>query len=195
MLNTQKTKAISIDKNDLVILSFVLLLHILLVFTLSQNFFNKKTAELIIPFSLSNFIVEQQDTQAASNQEIIKKDDLMPLKTKKQISQTKATKKIPAQESAYTKPIYKIGSVENPIPPYPRIAKLNKYQGQVNICMIVANDGHSISANICKSSGYAVLDNAALETLKKWKFDMHAVAKDAAEHEVIVPIKFQLRNV
>ena len=85
MLNTQKTKAISIDKNDLVILSFVLLLHILLVFTLSQNFFNKKTAELIIPFSLSNFIVEQQDTQAASNQEIIKKDDLMPLKTKKQI--------------------------------------------------------------------------------------------------------------
>lgn len=86
---------------------------------------------------------------------------------------------------------YKIGTVNNPAPPYPRLAVRRSQQGRVEICAEVKNNGYTNKAHICSSSGYRSLDNVALETIKKWKFEIKA-QKFKPLYFVKVPILFSL---
>lgn len=58
-----------------------------------------------------------------------------------------------------------------PDPPYPGAAQRNRYQGTVVIEFTVDASGTVTNANIQKSSGFAMLDDAALKTVKeRWRF-------------------------
>jgi protein TonB len=58
-----------------------------------------------------------------------------------------------------------------PPPNYPGYAQRNRYQGTVRIDFIVDASGAIISARVTKSSGYPILDEAALEVVKsRWHF-------------------------
>ncbi len=94
---------------------------------------------------------------------------------------------------AYTTEVYKIGSKQNPPPSYPRVAKLRNLQGKVEICIISDAYGHVVSAEIHKTSGYSILDNSALKTVKNWRLDIKKASQDVAQNQffrVIVPISF-----
>jgi TonB family protein len=58
-----------------------------------------------------------------------------------------------------------------PKPPYPGFALRNHYQGTATLQLTVDAAGNVIDAKVVKSSGYTILDDAALKTAKeKWKF-------------------------
>ncbi len=57
------------------------------------------------------------------------------------------------------------------IPPvYPRIARESGWEGTVLIRVAVQPDGRPDSIKIRKSSGHPVLDHAAIDAIKKWRF-------------------------
>jgi periplasmic protein TonB len=75
-----------------------------------------------------------------------------------------------------------------PDPRYPAIAARNHYQGTVVVEFVVDEAGRLTSAKIQKSSGFPVLDEEALETLKnRWRF-----APGSAGY-FYKPFTFQLR--
>lgn len=98
---------------------------------------------------------------------------------------------------SYTKDVYKIGSRNNPAPPYPRIAKIRNIQGLVEICIISDANGNVINAEVHRSSGYSTLDRSALRTVKDWKLSIGGGSEDKYTDQlfrVIVPINFVMNN-
>jgi TonB family protein len=83
---------------------------------------------------------------------------------------------------------------ENPKPPYPQEAKNKGYQGKVLLKVEVLPDGRSGDVELKESCGYDVLDQSALETVKKWRFAPAMKGKTPISCWVIVPITFQLKD-
>lgn len=103
------------------------------------------------------------------------------------------------EDLSYSQNTYTIGSPENPIPPYPRIAKLRGYQGRVEICVVTDVQGKIIDASVHDSSGYSILDNAALKTVETWRLNIKNISTELEQsddnkqyYRIIVPIRFEL---
>lgn len=89
-------------------------------------------------------------------------------------------------------PRYKLGSGSTPYPPYPMIARRNGYQGRVVVRLAVAADGRTTGAEVLESSGYDVLDQSAVETLKAWKLEPALTGGRPVPGSVNVPVRFRL---
>lgn len=98
------------------------------------------------------------------------------------------TGKPKAVEGLVTKPDYSA----NPRPPYPRIARENRYEGTVFLKIWVLENGKVGTLKIERSSGYNVLDKAALEAVKGWTFIPARRNGVPIAAWVVVPIRFQL---
>jgi len=81
----------------------------------------------------------------------------------------------------------------NPPPDYPRIARLRGYQGTVILNVLVQKDGTVSQIKINKSSGYWMLDQAALLAVKDWMFKPGTSDAGPVDMWVIQPIRFQLK--
>ncbi|KAB2833325.1 MAG: energy transducer TonB [Candidatus Dadabacteria bacterium] len=82
----------------------------------------------------------------------------------------------------------------NPKPDYPRIAKRHGYEGLVVLNVFVMESGNVGKVEIRKSSGYDVLDNSALDAVRKWVFIPGKKNGRAVPSWVVVPIRFDLTN-
>ena len=83
----------------------------------------------------------------------------------------------------------------NPPPTYPAIARRREQQGTVTIRVLVGIDGIVQRAEIAESSGFDVLDDAAIETVRRrWRFVPARSAGTAVESWVLVPIRFALKE-
>ena len=83
----------------------------------------------------------------------------------------------------------------NPPPAYPAIARRHEQQGTVTIRVLVGIDGLVQRAEIAESSGFDVLDEAAIETVRRrWRFIPARRAGTAIESWVLVPIRFALKE-
>ena len=80
----------------------------------------------------------------------------------------------------------------NPAPPYPRIARQRGWEGIVRIGVFVGKDGVPESAGIQESSGHNVLDQAALQTVEKWKFSPARSGSIRFSSRITIPIQFTL---
>ncbi|MFN3477530.1 MAG: energy transducer TonB, partial [Candidatus Methylomirabilales bacterium] len=80
----------------------------------------------------------------------------------------------------------------NPKPPYPQIARENRYEGTVFLKVWVLENGKVGTLKIERSSGYDVLDKAALEAVKGWTFIPARKNGVPMAAWVVVPIRFQL---
>ncbi len=87
-------------------------------------------------------------------------------------------------------PLYR----ENMPPSYPEIARVRGYEGVVLIAAEILPTGYVGSVKIRKSSGYAILDQSALEAVKPWKFEPAKMSGRPFTLWVEVPIKFVLYN-
>ncbi len=83
---------------------------------------------------------------------------------------------------------------ENAPPKYPVFAKKRGYQGTVFLKVFVNKNGMPETITIFKSSGYLILDNAAIKQVKKWIFFPGMVNNKNIGMNVIFPIKFELKN-
>jgi protein TonB len=82
--------------------------------------------------------------------------------------------------------------LNNPKPEYPMTARQQQWQGTVLLRVYVDADGKALQVNVQRSSGHGVLDESALDAVKRWRF-VPAKRGDMAEASwVTVPIVFEL---
>ncbi len=87
-------------------------------------------------------------------------------------------------------PLYEINSP----PVYPRIARRRGLEGTVIIEVLVDVNGRVAKAGISATSGYGILDRAALKAVKDWTFSPGSVNGKKEAMPVKVPVKFRLNG-
>jgi protein TonB len=90
---------------------------------------------------------------------------------------------LPSSDAAY---------LSNPLPPYPSLSKRLREEGITWIRAYIEPNGTASKAEIFKSSGYARLDQTALQTALKWRY---VPGKRAGVPEAMwanIPIRFDL---
>jgi protein TonB len=80
-----------------------------------------------------------------------------------------------------------------PVPRYPADARQRGLEGVVVLSVLVRSDGRVEEARVAASSGAAVLDEVALEAVRKWTFVPARQGGRPVESVVEVPVKFALR--
>ncbi len=83
---------------------------------------------------------------------------------------------------------------ETPQPHYPDSARRDGKQGRVLLRVLIDVEGRTKAIEINTSSGHAMLDQAATEALKKWRFVPARAGGKSIETWVKIPIEFQLSN-
>ena len=99
-----------------------------------------------------------------------------------------------SQNKNLSKALYKIGSINNPHPPYPLIARKKGFEGKLILEVLVNEDGSVKSTSIRESSGYEILDTVSKETVEKWTFIPAKKMGRAVIDNIQVPIKFVLTD-
>lgn len=82
----------------------------------------------------------------------------------------------------------------NTAPPYPRLARVQGWQGTVLVRAWVAPSGEVASIRVAESSGRSILDQAAAAAVQGWKFRPARRKGQAVASTVDVPITFQLEQ-
>lgn len=94
----------------------------------------------------------------------------------------------PAFSNAY--PLYR----ENPPPAYPEIARQRGYEGVVLISAEIQADGRVGRAVVLQSSGFAILDQTAMNAVMNWKFEPAKKRGVPYKTWADLPIKFMLKD-
>jgi periplasmic protein TonB len=81
----------------------------------------------------------------------------------------------------------------NPSPEYPAIARRRGYEGTVLVEVLVSRDGRVEDLRLLQSSGYSVLDQAAMTSMKGWLFEPATINEEKVEMWVKVPVRFHLK--
>jgi protein TonB len=98
----------------------------------------------------------------------------------------------PAPAQAITPPTFNAAYLDNPAPSYPPIARRNGEQGRVLLRVHVTPAGMPDAVEVRTSSGSPRLDNAALETVRRWRFVPARQGDETVAAWVLVPISFTL---
>ena len=84
--------------------------------------------------------------------------------------------------------------LRNPKPPYPLLARRRGYEGRVLLSVLVRADGGGGGVTLKQSSGHAMLDASALDTVRRWRFLPARRGATPVESRVDVPIVFRLED-
>ena len=111
------------------------------------------------------------------------------MKHQPQAPATEEARKPAGQTMIEARPLYRI----NPPPKYPAMARRRGYTGQVVLDVLVGQNGSVVELRVFTSSGYDILDNAAVAAVKTWLFEPGLKGSKKAEMWVRVPIRFELK--
>jgi len=81
----------------------------------------------------------------------------------------------------------------NPPPTYPPLAREKGYEGTVTLRVLVREDGRVGKLSIDRSSGYEILDRAAVDSVRDWTFLPAQKDGRPVASWVLLPVKFMLR--
>ena len=87
----------------------------------------------------------------------------------------------------------KVRSGNNPRPDYPRAAREAGWEGTVVLQVLVLPDGTAGNVTLHKTSGYSILDEAALHAVKGWRFIPAMDGNFPVQSMVRMPVRFDLR--
>jgi len=87
----------------------------------------------------------------------------------------------------------KVRPGNNPRPEYPRTAREAGWEGTVVLQVMVLPDGTAGNVTLHKTSGYSILDEAALAAVKGWQFIPAMDGNFPVQSMVRVPVRFDLR--
>lgn len=142
-------------------------------------------------------IVEKQhQAKAARERELARKriDEKRRQKLIAQKAENARMKAAAATAAARQRTVSKPSGISQPKPKYPPAARRAGQQGTVTLSFTIGSSGAVISARIAKSSGYALLDNAALSAILTWRFKPARNALgEAVNYSYTLPVPFQLR--
>lgn len=81
---------------------------------------------------------------------------------------------------------------KNPAPVYPHLARERGWEGVVILKVLVRFDGKPAEISVEKSSGYNILDQAALKAVRNWQFLPARAGNLSFSSWVRVPVRFLL---
>jgi len=105
-----------------------------------------------------------------------------------EIKEVPALRSFP-QATRLARPVYR----KNPRPEYPSLARKRGYQGTVLLEILVDRGGKAKDLRVFTSSGYPILDKAALRSVKGWLFEPGVRGSKSVEMWVRIPIRFHLK--
>jgi protein TonB len=91
-----------------------------------------------------------------------------------------------------TAPAFDVAYLRNPPPAYPALAKRQRLQGRVLLKVRVDSDGRPQEIEVVASAGAAILDDAAVQGVRKWRFIPAKRNGVAIAAWVQVPVQFTL---
>lgn len=77
-----------------------------------------------------------------------------------------------------------------PAPAFPQEAKKSGIKGTVFLLVEVDENGRPVSVSIRRTSGYELLDTAALRTVRGWRFEPARLDGQAVTSRAEVPVRF-----
>jgi protein TonB len=83
---------------------------------------------------------------------------------------------------------------ETPAPLYPESARRDGREGRVLLRVLVDDQGRAKTVEVSTSSGNEVLDRAAAEAIRHWRFHPARYAKQPVESWIRIPIEFRLAS-
>lgn len=98
----------------------------------------------------------------------------------------------PDEPAPITAPLFNAAYLRNPAPAYPPQARRLGEQGQVVLRVLVNDAGLAEQIELQTSSGSARLDQAALSTVRAWRFVPARRGDKPISAWVAVPIHFKL---
>lgn len=108
--------------------------------------------------------------------------------------ETKPAPPAPAAEAPVSQARFDADYLKNPAPAYPQLSRRMGEEGKVILRVSVNPQGTADSVEIRTSSGSARLDEAAVNTVKRWKFIAAKRGESAVQSWVLVPIIFKLEQ-
>lgn len=100
----------------------------------------------------------------------------------------------PASEPVLTPPSFSAAYLRNPPPRYPPAARRNGDEGTVMLRVRVTADGAAAQVELDRSSGFPLLDGAALDAVRGWRFVPARRGTRSIEDWVRVPVVFRLES-
>lgn len=97
-----------------------------------------------------------------------------------------------SEKSDMVEPRFDADYLNNPKPAYPRLSRRHREQGVVTLRVYVLPDGAPERVELKTSSGFTLLDQAALEAVRRWKFVPAQAGGRAMAAWVNVPLEFSL---
>lgn len=86
----------------------------------------------------------------------------------------------------------RVGYLSNPKPDYPEEARQQHQEGVVLLDVLVDANGRAGDVSVSRSSGFAALDDAAVQAVKRWIFEPARTGGVAVSSRVKVPVRFSL---
>lgn len=96
------------------------------------------------------------------------------------------------QLSGVVAPRFDAAYLNNPEPDYPSLSKRLGEEGRVLLRVLVTAEGFAELVEIRQTSGHPRLDQAALTTVKRWRFTPARRGDERLAAWVLVPLSFQL---
>ena len=198
--------------------AFVIALHCTLLFAALYNF-SSKQSQPVLSFTVTMMDVSSSSNTAASSAAIASSSSAKAAvkveeKTNAAQSAMASSKQNLAEKSesnskaaqavnsvaqsaviTATKPaVFDAAYLNNPAPVYPALSHRLEEQGTVVLRAFVSVDGKAEKVELKESSGHEMLDAAALETVKKWRFIAAKNGDKLVASWVQVPVKFSLER-
>lgn len=87
-----------------------------------------------------------------------------------------------------------VSYLHNPLPEYPSVARRRGQEGLATLDVLVNAQGQPQEVKLAKSSGYPLLDDAALDAVKRWTFAPAREDGAPIAARVEVPVRFRLES-
>jgi protein TonB len=84
--------------------------------------------------------------------------------------------------------------VFSPAPAYPVEARRSRQEGRVLLLVQLDAGGEVVQVELRESSGWQLLDEAALEAVRGWRFSPTGARVTSTASQLLVPIRFSLRS-
>lgn len=151
---------------------------------------------------------EKEIKKIPVKKKIVKKEKVKPKKViekkpekeiKKITSNTKGEKEKQSKSSSYSSTqIPRMASsadyLNNPPPKYPLLALRRNQEGTAVLRVEVNKEGYVKNLALKTSSGYSLLDTAALKSVKNWRFIPAKLSNGKnTDSVVIVPVEYRIR--
>lgn len=84
--------------------------------------------------------------------------------------------------------------LKNPEPEYPLAARRRGQEGLVLLNVTVSGAGRATEISLKQSTGYELLDQAAIKAVREWEFEPARIGSVGVESKIEVPVRFRLNR-